>query len=59
MGVLEKTGQRFAVVGELFSFFFKNKRSWIAPILVVLVLCGMLVIFAESSVIAPFIYSMF
>jgi len=59
MGFGTSTGQRFAIVGELFSFFLKNKRGWIAPILVILVLCGILVIFAESSAIAPFIYSMF
>src|SRR5271157_2550160 len=59
MGFGTSTGQRFAIVGELFSFFLKNKRGWIAPILVILVLCGILVIFAESSAIATFIYSMF
>lgn len=59
MGFLGTTSHRFGIVGELFVFFWKNKRRWMAPILVSLLLFAVLLIFAESSAVAPFIYSMF
>jgi uncharacterized protein DUF5989 len=59
MGFLGTTSHRFGIAGELFSFFWSNKRRWMVPILVSLLLFGVLLIFAESSAIAPFIYSMF
>jgi len=59
MGFLGATTHRFGIAGELFSFFWSNKRRWMMPILVSLLVFAVLLIFAESSVIAPFIYSMF
>jgi hypothetical protein len=50
---------RFGIVGELFSFFWGNKRWWLVPVLVALFLCGVLIVLAESSAIAPFIYTLF
>jgi hypothetical protein len=50
---------RFGIVGELFSFFWKNKRGWIMPMLVALLLVGTLIALAQSSAIAPFIYTLF
>jgi uncharacterized membrane protein len=59
MGMLQTTGQRFGIAGELFSFFWSNKRWWMVPILVTLFLFGVLLILAQSSAIAPFIYTLF
>jgi hypothetical protein len=59
MGVLKTTGRRFGIAGELFTFFWNNKRWWITPILVTLCLFAVLLILAQSSAIAPFIYSFF
>ena len=59
MGFLQNTGQRFGIVGELFSFFRSNKRWWMVPILVTLFLFGVLLVLAQSSAIAPFIYTLF
>ena len=50
---------RVAIVREFFEFLRERKKWWIAPILVFLVLLGVLVIFASSSMLAPFIYSLF
>jgi hypothetical protein len=50
---------RLAIVREFFAFLRERKKWWIAPILVFLVLLGVLVIFASSSALAPFIYSLF
>ena len=50
---------RVAIIREFFEFLREHKKWWIAPILVFLVLFGVLVIFASSSALAPFIYSLF
>jgi hypothetical protein len=50
---------RVAIIKEFFEFLRERKKWWIAPILVFLVLLGVLVVFAGSSVLAPFIYSLF
>jgi len=59
MGFLRTAGHRFGIVGELFSFFWSNKRWWLVPMLVTLFLFGVLLILAQSSAIAPFIYTLF
>jgi hypothetical protein len=50
---------RFGTVAELFSFFWSNRRWWLVPMLVALFLLGALIILAQSSAIAPFIYTLF
>ena len=47
------------VVGEFFAFLKEEKKYWLAPIAVVLVLLGLMLVFAQSSAVAPFIYSLF
>jgi len=59
MGFLQTTRHRIGIAGELFSFLWANKRWWMVPMLVVLLLFGALVILAQSSAIAPFIYTLF
>jgi Family of unknown function (DUF5989) len=59
MSFLQNTGQRFGIAGELLSFFWANKRWWMVPILVTLFLFGVLLVLAQSSAIAPFIYTLF
>lgn len=51
--------RRFGIAGELITFLARNKRWWIMPIIVVLLLLGVLLVLAQSSVIAPFIYTLF
>ena len=45
--------------GELLHFFGSNKRWWLLPILLTLFLLGALIVVAQSSSLAPFIYTMF
>jgi len=59
MGFLQIAQRRFGIAGELVSFFWSNKRWWMVPIIIVLLLAGVLLVFAQSSVIAPFIYTLF
>ena len=44
---------------ELWAFIRTRKRFWLTPILVVLMLLGILLVFTETSVVAPFIYTLF
>ena len=44
---------------ELFSFLKSRKKLWLAPIISVMLILGGLLILAEGSVVAPFIYTLF
>ena len=44
---------------EFWDFLKARKRFWLAPIIIVLVLLSVLMIFAQSSAVAPFIYTLF
>jgi len=50
---------RFSVLKELWDFLRVRKKWWLAPIIVVLLLLGLLIFFAQSSAVAPFIYTLF
>jgi hypothetical protein len=43
---------------ELFEFFRHNKKWWLAPIVLVLLLVGLLIALAGTGA-APFIYTLF
>ncbi len=59
MSFLQMARRRFGIVGELLGFFWGNKRWWMVPMITVLLLFGILMIVAQSSAIAPFIYTLF
>jgi hypothetical protein len=44
---------------QLIEFLRVEKKYWLVPIVVVFGLLGMLAVFAQSSAIAPFIYTLF
>jgi hypothetical protein len=44
---------------ELWAFLRARKKVWLAPIFLLLVLVGALLIAAEGSILAPFIYALF
>ena len=44
---------------ELWLFMRARKKFWLAPILIVLFLVGALLVFAQGSALAPFIYTIF
>lgn len=46
-------------LNEFWGFLKQRRKLWLAPILGVMVLLGGLVIIAEGSVLAPFIYTLF
>lgn len=47
------------LVKELWAFMRERKKLWLAPILILFVLLGGLLILAQGSALAPFIYSIF
>lgn len=44
---------------EFWSFLKEQKKFWLVPIVFVLLLFGMLLVFAQTSALAPFIYTLF
>lgn len=44
---------------ELVSFAREHKKLWILPLVLVLVLVGALLLYAQTSALAPFIYTLF
>lgn len=48
-----------SIIVELWEFLKVTKRYWLLPIVLVLILLGALIVFTESSVLAPFIYALF
>lgn len=48
-----------SLVRELWAFMRVRKKWWLAPVLVVLLFVGTLLVFAQGSALAPFIYTIF
>ena len=48
-----------SLAGELLAFMRVRKKWWLLPILVVMLLVGALLVFAQGSALAPFIYTLF
>jgi len=44
---------------DLWDFMRVRKKFWLAPIIIVLLLLGALIVFAQGSALAPFIYTLF
>jgi hypothetical protein len=48
-----------SVLSEFLQFLKQEKKYWLVPIVVVFVLFGLLIVFSQSSAVAPFIYTLF
>jgi hypothetical protein len=59
MKLFRSMGSNVGVVRELLGFLRKRKLWWLIPMISVLLLFGLLLIFASASGIGPFIYSLF
>ncbi|MCU7919612.1 MAG: hypothetical protein KZQ99_06865 [Candidatus Thiodiazotropha sp. (ex Dulcina madagascariensis)] len=44
---------------DLWLFMRERKKFWLAPIIIVSLLLGALIVFAQGSAVAPFIYTLF
>ncbi len=50
---------KYNTIKQLGAFLIEQKKFWLIPIIIVLALLTALVIFAENSVVAPFVYTLF
>ena len=48
-----------SILKELWEFIKIRKKFWLLPILFFMLLLGVLVVFAQGSAVAPFIYTLF
>ena len=48
-----------SLLREFWAFMRARKKWWLAPIKLLLLLVGVLLVFAQTSVLAPFIYTIF
>lgn len=48
-----------SIISEFWEFLRIRKRYWLLPIILVLFIFGALIVFTETSAIAPFIYTLF
>ena len=55
----ERVASRFGLVAEFWTFMRVRKKWWLAPIVVLLLLLGLLIVFTQGSALAPFIYTLF
>jgi len=46
-------------IKELWAFLRQNKKLWLLPIIMVMVMLGGLLVLAQGSIMAPFIYTLF
>ena len=50
---------RLGLMSEFVLFLRQNKKLWLLPIVLTLVMLGALLVFAQTSALAPFIYTIF
>jgi hypothetical protein len=59
MGFFSTLTRRAGIAGELLSFFARHKRWWMLPVICVVLFSAILIIVAQSSALAPFVYALF
>ncbi|MBI4016464.1 MAG: hypothetical protein HY363_02105 [Candidatus Aenigmarchaeota archaeon] len=47
------------LLSDLWEFMKENKRWWLLPLLLMLLFVGVLIVFAQSSAVSPFVYALF
>ena len=47
------------LIKDLWDFMRERKKFWLAPIIVVMLLLGALIVLSQGSAVAPFIYTLF
>ena len=50
---------KLQVISDFWLFLRENRKYWLAPIVIVLLLVGLLLVVAKGSAVAPFIYTLF
>jgi len=47
------------LIKDLWGFMRVRKKFWLAPIIIILLLLGVLIVLSQGSAVAPFIYTLF
>lgn len=56
---LKPLRSKFSIMAELLAFLWMRRLWWLIPMVVVLLVLGILIIFTQSSALAPFLYPLF
>ena len=48
-----------SIIKELWAFLKVRKKFWLLPIMIIMLLLGLLIVVAQGSAVAPFIYTLF
>lgn len=51
--------EKLSILAEFWSFLRIRKKWWLAPIVILLLTLGLILVVTEGSALAPFIYSLF
>lgn len=47
------------LIKDLWGFMRERKKLWMAPIIIIMLLLGVLIVLSQGSAVAPFIYTLF
>lgn len=47
------------LIQDLWLFMRERKKFWLAPVIIIMLMLGALIVFAQGSAVAPFIYTIF
>ena len=59
MSFIEEAQGKASAFKSLFDFIVARKKWWLAPLLIILFLLGILIVLTESTALAPLIYTLF
>ncbi len=49
----------YELLKDLWAYMRERKKFWLSPIIIIMLLLGMLIVLAQGSAVAPFIYTLF
>ncbi|MFA7254775.1 MAG: DUF5989 family protein [Candidatus Omnitrophota bacterium] len=50
---------KLSILKELWDFLKVQKKWWLTPVVLVMILLGFLIVFSQGSALSPFIYTLF
>jgi len=50
---------KLSILREFWDFLRVRKKWWLAPVVIILILLGLILVLTEGSALAPFIYTLF
>ena len=55
----KKLKYKMEILKDLWSFMKERKKFWLAPMIIILIILGVIIVLGGSSAIAPFVYTLF